>query len=62
MGLLPLSSPPSFSLSRIKQRLRSGLASPNDLLFHFQQPVVAIRTAVQAADYMHVALGLLEKL
>ncbi|XP_032946415.1 eosinophil peroxidase [Rhinolophus ferrumequinum] len=45
----------------IKQRLRSGLASPTDLLFYFKQPVAATRTAVQAADYMHVALGLLEE-
>ncbi|XP_045693022.1 LOW QUALITY PROTEIN: eosinophil peroxidase [Phyllostomus hastatus] len=45
----------------IKQRLRSGSASPVDLLFYFKQPVAATRTIVQAADYMHVALGLLEK-
>ncbi|KAM5214554.1 LOW QUALITY PROTEIN: eosinophil peroxidase [Hipposideros larvatus] len=61
-SLLPLSSPPAFSLSIIKQRLRRGLASPKDLLFYFKQPVAATRTAVQAADHMHVALGLLEKL
>ncbi|XP_024429014.3 eosinophil peroxidase [Desmodus rotundus] len=46
---------------RIKQRLRSGSASPMDLLFYFKQPVAATRTIVQAADYMHVALGLLEE-
>ncbi|XP_057572049.1 eosinophil peroxidase [Hippopotamus amphibius kiboko] len=46
----------------IKQRLRSGLASPMDLLSYFKQPVAATRTVVQAADYMHVALGLLENL
>ncbi|XP_035889577.1 eosinophil peroxidase isoform X2 [Phyllostomus discolor] len=45
----------------IKQRLRSGSASPRDLLFYFKQPVAATRTIVQAADYMHVALGLLEE-
>ncbi|XP_036925668.1 eosinophil peroxidase [Sturnira hondurensis] len=45
----------------IKQRLRSGSASPMDLLFYFKQPVAATRTIVQAADYMHVALGLLEE-
>ncbi|XP_016066179.1 PREDICTED: eosinophil peroxidase [Miniopterus natalensis] len=45
----------------IKQRLRSGSASPADLLFYFKQPVAATRTVVQAADYMHVALGLLEE-
>uniref|UniRef100_G3SQS0 Eosinophil peroxidase n=2 Tax=Loxodonta africana TaxID=9785 RepID=G3SQS0_LOXAF len=45
----------------IKQRLRSGLASPMDLLSYFKQPAAATRTAVRAADYMHVALGLLEE-
>ncbi|XP_006924932.1 eosinophil peroxidase [Pteropus alecto] len=45
----------------IKQRLHSGSASPMDLLFYFKQPVEATRTIVQAADYMHVALGLLEE-
>ncbi|XP_037019646.2 eosinophil peroxidase [Artibeus jamaicensis] len=45
----------------IKQRLRSGSASPMDLLFYFKQPVAATRTIVQAADYMHMALGLLEE-
>ncbi|KAM5310174.1 eosinophil peroxidase [Glossophaga mutica] len=45
----------------IKQRLRSGSASPMDLLFYFKQPVAATRAIVQAADYMHVALGLLEE-
>nr|XP_015105160.1 eosinophil peroxidase [Vicugna pacos] len=45
----------------IKQRLRSGLASPMDLLSYFKQPVAATRIAVRAADYMHVALGLLEE-
>ncbi|XP_045344205.1 myeloperoxidase isoform X1 [Leopardus geoffroyi] len=44
----------------IKQRLRSGLASPMDLLSYFKQPVAATRTAVRAADYLHVALSLLE--
>ncbi|XP_004684467.1 PREDICTED: eosinophil peroxidase [Condylura cristata] len=45
----------------IKQRLRSGSASPMDLLSYFKQPVAATRTVVQAADYMHVTLGLLEE-
>ncbi|XP_012861214.2 myeloperoxidase [Echinops telfairi] len=44
----------------IKQRLRSGSASPMELLSYFKQPVAATRTAVRAADYLHVALGLLE--
>ncbi|XP_008592646.1 PREDICTED: eosinophil peroxidase [Galeopterus variegatus] len=46
---------------RMKQRLRSGSASPMDLLSYFKQPVAATKTAVRAADYMHVALGLLEE-
>ncbi|XP_008062548.1 eosinophil peroxidase [Carlito syrichta] len=45
----------------IKQRLRSGSASPMDLLSFFKQPIATTRTVVQAADYMHVALGLLEQ-
>uniref|UniRef100_A0A8C6QDU3 Eosinophil peroxidase n=1 Tax=Nannospalax galili TaxID=1026970 RepID=A0A8C6QDU3_NANGA len=45
----------------IKQRLRSGSASPMDLLAYFKQPVAATKRVVQAADYMHVALGLLEE-
>ncbi|XP_069337244.1 eosinophil peroxidase [Eulemur rufifrons] len=45
----------------IKQRLRSGLASPMDLLSYFKQPAATTRTVIRAADYMHVALGLLEK-
>ncbi|XP_037348389.1 eosinophil peroxidase [Talpa occidentalis] len=44
-----------------RQRLRSGSASPMDLLSYFKQPAAATRTVVQAADYMHVALGLLEE-
>lgn len=48
------------SPSSIKQRLRSGLANPMELLSYFKQPVAATRTAVRAADYLHVALGLLE--
>lgn len=59
--LRPLSlalTPPSPS--SIKQRLRSGLASPMELLSYFKQPVAATRTAVRAADYLHVALSLLE--
>ncbi|KAM7069260.1 eosinophil peroxidase isoform 2-T2 [Molossus nigricans] len=45
----------------IKQRFRSGSASPRDFLFYFKQPLAATRTLVQASDYMHVALGLLEE-
>ncbi|XP_040856880.1 eosinophil peroxidase [Ochotona curzoniae] len=45
----------------IRQRLRSGSASPMDLLSYFKQPVAATRTAVRAADYLHVTLGLLEE-
>ncbi|EAW94472.1 myeloperoxidase, isoform CRA_c [Homo sapiens] len=45
----------------IKQRLRSGSASPMELLSYFKQPVAATRTAVRAADYLHVALDLLER-
>ncbi|XP_036735606.2 myeloperoxidase [Manis pentadactyla] len=45
----------------LKQRLRSGSASPMDLLSYFKQPVAATRTAVRAADYLHVALGLLKR-
>ncbi|ELK35928.1 PREDICTED: eosinophil peroxidase [Myotis davidii] len=45
----------------MKQRLLSGSARPTDLLFYFKQPVAATRTITQAADYMHVALGLLEE-
>ncbi|XP_005597567.1 eosinophil peroxidase [Equus przewalskii] len=45
----------------MKQRLRSGLASPMDLLSYFKRPAAATRTVVRAADYMHVALGLLEE-
>ncbi|KAM9208871.1 myeloperoxidase [Dugong dugon] len=44
----------------IKQRLRDRLASPMELLSYFKQPVAATRTAVRAADYLHVALSLLE--
>lgn len=58
----PLQPPLSLSLcGSIKQRLRSGSASPMDLLAYFKQPVAATRRVVQAADYMHVALGLLEE-
>lgn len=32
-----------------------------DLLAYFKQPVAATKRVVQAADYMHVALGLLEE-
>ena len=32
-----------------------------DLLSYFKQPVAATRRVIQAADYMHVALGLLEE-
>ncbi|KAM6164454.1 eosinophil peroxidase [Rhynchocyon petersi] len=46
---------------RIKQRLRSNSPSPMDLLSYFKRPGAATRAVVRAADYMHVALGLLEK-
>lgn len=53
---------PSFLLfCSIQQRFRSGSASPRDFLFYFKQPLAATRTVVQASDYMHVALGLLEE-
>ncbi|XP_027806116.1 myeloperoxidase isoform X2 [Marmota flaviventris] len=45
----------------IKQRLRSGSASPMELLSYFKQPVAGTRTAVRAADYLHVALDLLKR-
>nr|XP_054111741.1 myeloperoxidase-like [Callithrix jacchus] len=45
----------------IKQKLRSGSASPMELLSYFKQPVAATRTAARSADYLHVALGLLER-
>lgn len=32
-----------------------------ELLSYFKQPVAATRTAVRAADYLHVALSLLER-
>lgn len=32
-----------------------------DLLSYFKQPVAATRTVIRSADYMHVALGLLEE-
>nr|XP_055112998.1 eosinophil peroxidase [Symphalangus syndactylus] len=51
----------NWTQKSIKQRLRSGSASPMDLLSYFKQPVAATRTVVRAADYMHVALGLLEE-
>ncbi|XP_052613446.1 eosinophil peroxidase [Peromyscus californicus insignis] len=51
----------NWTQKSIKQRLRSGSASPMDLLAYFKQPVAATKRVVQAADYMHVALGLLEE-
>ena len=54
-GVLPPSSPLPPLLGSIKQHLRSGPASPTDLLSFFKQPVVATRIVV------HVALGLLEE-
>lgn len=60
LPLLPLGSP-LLPSSSIKQRLHSGLASPMELLSYFKQPVAATRTAVRAADYLHVALSLLER-
>ncbi|XP_072816741.1 eosinophil peroxidase [Vicugna pacos] len=61
VGLLLLLALTPPLLGSIKQHLRSGLASPMDLLSYFKQPVAATRIAVRAADYMHVALGLLEE-
>ncbi|XP_028938698.1 eosinophil peroxidase [Ornithorhynchus anatinus] len=46
---------------RIKQRLQSGTVSPSDLLAYFKQPVAGTRTASRTADYLHVALSLLER-
>ncbi|ERE68009.1 myeloperoxidase [Cricetulus griseus] len=45
----------------IKQSLRRGTASPMELISYFKQPVAATRTAVRAADYLHVALDLLKR-
>lgn len=60
LPVLSLGSP-LLPSSSIKQRLHSGLASPMELLSYFKQPVAATRTAVRAADYLHVALSLLER-
>lgn len=63
-SLLSVSVPLSLalpSLSSIKQSLRSGSASPMELLSYFKQPVAGTRTAVRAADYLHVALDLLKR-
>ncbi|ERE68006.1 eosinophil peroxidase, partial [Cricetulus griseus] len=51
----------NWTQKSIKQRLSSGSARPMDLLAYFKQPVAATKRVVQAADYMHVALGLLEE-
>ncbi|XP_059125588.1 eosinophil peroxidase [Peromyscus eremicus] len=51
----------NWTQKSIKQRLRSGSASPLDLLAYFKQPVATTKRVVQAADYMHVTLGLLEE-
>lgn len=48
-------------LSSIKESLRRGTASPMELISYFKQPVAATRTAVRAADYLHVALDLLKR-
>ncbi|XP_057631241.1 myeloperoxidase [Chionomys nivalis] len=45
----------------IKESLRRGTASPMELISYFKQPVAATRTAVRAADYLHVALDLLKR-
>ncbi|XP_068923502.1 eosinophil peroxidase [Petaurus breviceps papuanus] len=50
----------SEEFSYIKQRLQSGTASPMDFLAYFKQPAAGAKMAIQAADYMHVALNLLE--
>ncbi|XP_074117999.1 myeloperoxidase-like isoform X1 [Sminthopsis crassicaudata] len=46
---------------RIKQKMRTGTASARDLMSFFKQPVAGTRIASRAADYLHVALNLLEK-
>ncbi|XP_074079726.1 myeloperoxidase-like [Macrotis lagotis] len=46
---------------RIKQKMRSGTASARDLMSFMKQPVAGTRTAARAADYLHIALNLLEK-
>ncbi|XP_037057078.1 myeloperoxidase-like [Peromyscus leucopus] len=48
-------------LSSIKENLRRGTASPMELISYFKQPVAATRTAVRAADYLHVSLDLLKR-
>lgn len=48
-------------LSSIEESLRRGTASPMELISYFKQPVAATRTAVRAADYLHVALDLLKR-
>ncbi|XP_044531002.1 myeloperoxidase [Gracilinanus agilis] len=45
---------------RIKQKMRSGTATARDLMSFIKQPVAGTRTAARAADYLHVALNLLE--
>ncbi|KAL6078004.1 hypothetical protein STEG23_027983 [Scotinomys teguina] len=45
----------------IKENLRRGTASPMELISYFKQPVAATRTAVRAADYLHVSLDLLKR-
>ncbi|XP_020847662.1 myeloperoxidase isoform X2 [Phascolarctos cinereus] len=46
---------------RIKQKMRSGTASARDLMSFIKQPMAGTRTAARAADYLHIALNLLEK-
>ncbi|KAJ7308976.1 hypothetical protein JRQ81_008258 [Phrynocephalus forsythii] len=47
--------------ARLREKLRRQNASPADILVSFKQPVGKTRAAVQAADYMHVALALLKE-
>ncbi|XP_068923478.1 myeloperoxidase-like [Petaurus breviceps papuanus] len=46
---------------RIKQKMRSGTASARDLMSFIKQPVAGTRTAARAADYLHIALNLLDR-
>ncbi|XP_027726335.1 eosinophil peroxidase [Vombatus ursinus] len=45
----------------IRQRLQNGTASPMDFLAYFKRPAAGAKMVIKAADYMHVALNLLEE-
>ncbi|KAM9001009.1 eosinophil peroxidase isoform X1 [Sarcophilus harrisii] len=45
----------------VKRRLQSGTANPMDLLAYFKRPAAGTRMTIKAAEYMHVALNLLEE-